>query len=743
MENRQTETIFTTPAAHYEREMELIKQELPRLQLPPDTSTMIMKAKVLGETGFQPPVVMLPGAVIADYYMLGGNAAHELFCIHFPRIVDYLRPQGPTLLLAYSLLSLAKAFRNYESIDKRISFALEAAAVFKKQGGRYRLARAYLELAVALKDDRQYYDALYTLQLCEQECLMDKDPSGLSAAYFHRATICRFLHQEIEALHFLDRAAAVLPEAGFEGSKREIRYERIPGNILLRRYDEAAADVRALTMAKNDYFMAHFYEAEIARLTNQPETALPAYLKAAELLSLDILQNRSDRFQIISRERHDSIYQHGLQYAVEQGNATAAFQLLLLSRTEGLRALASPRSRNAAARPYDPQLLNELLAHGLQAMQTGQAASMDQIQSDAEWMIAEQDRASYPGGGENMELSGLVNRLQQQIHPHVLLLEFFITGDICWILAVSREAIQLRRAALNTFKIAMLAESFKQERAGLFGTDSLGLLSDSLLSPVGGLLQQKDKLIIVAQEWLNGIPFHAMPGPVGALIESHTVNYVTSFIPFLQPGSQTPDPGTPGKARFLGTPAVGYVRAPALPGVFNESASFKNYFPDAQLIIDPPAASTDLLSPEPVTLLHIACHGYYNPRAPLLSCLLLADRPVFAFELISRGTSARHLVMTACQTAEDRQNAGGYAHSIAAAFLKAGVETLIAAFWPVDDQAGALFSQFFYEAYQRSGTPGTALRYAQRKLRSAPGFAHPHFWAPFAIFGLDNTTKQP
>lgn len=75
---------------------------------------------------------------------------------------------------------------------------------------------------------------------------------------------------------------------------------------------------------------------------------------------------------------------------------------------------------------------------------------------------------------------------------------------------------------------------------------------------------------------------------------------------------------------------------------------------------------------------------------------------------------------------------GGYVQSIASAFLKSGV---VAAFWRVDDSAGSAFAQLFYRELLRGyGSPTSALNAAQRELRRQPDFAHPYFWAPFAVF---------
>lgn len=117
--------------------------------------------------------------------------------------------------------------------------------------------------------------------------------------------------------------------------------------------------------------------------------------------------------------------------------------------------------------------------------------------------------------------------------------------------------------------------------------------------------------------------------------------------------------------------------------------------------------------------------------------MLLADRPAFAFEIIYNGIKADNMIITACRTAESSVQLGGYTNSIASAFLKAGVKNIIGAFWPVDDTAGAILTNLFYSAYLKGNTLPAALCAAQLQLRQDKRFVLPHFWAPFAAFGLN------
>jgi len=183
---------------------------------------------------------------------------------------------------------------------------------------------------------------------------------------------------------------------------------------------------------------------------------------------------------------------------------------------------------------------------------------------------------------------------------------------------------------------------------------------------------------------------------------------------------------------------VGYTSADILPGVQEEIGTIQRVFSSPRIHADPPAKSEELLTASDLpSVLHVSCHGAYEASAPLLSRLLLADRPVFAFEIVLAGLTVDLAVLSSCQTAEGAMQTGGYVQSIASSFLKSGAATAVAASWPVDDRASSAFTNLFYDQLlEGDKAPVAALNVTQRLLRRQPGFEHPYFWAPFVAFSV-------
>ncbi|MFW6039900.1 MAG: CHAT domain-containing protein, partial [Gemmatimonadota bacterium] len=64
--------------------------------------------------------------------------------------------------------------------------------------------------------------------------------------------------------------------------------------------------------------------------------------------------------------------------------------------------------------------------------------------------------------------------------------------------------------------------------------------------------------------------------------------------------------------------------------------------------------------------------------------------------------------------------------------LAAGARTVVASHWPVGPATAELMDGF-YRALAAGNRPAAALRAAKLRMRSAPGRAHPFYWASFAL----------
>ncbi|VEN73254.1 conserved exported hypothetical protein [Candidatus Desulfarcum epimagneticum] len=138
-------------------------------------------------------------------------------------------------------------------------------------------------------------------------------------------------------------------------------------------------------------------------------------------------------------------------------------------------------------------------------------------------------------------------------------------------------------------------------------------------------------------------------------------------------------------------------------------------------------------------IVHMATHGVFGDSAENTFLLLYENKLNLndLSGLISmgkyRGKPVELLTLSACQTALGDERA---ALGLAGAAVKAGVKSVIATLWFVDDEATSILIRDFYRRLKTPGmTKSRALQQAQTHLLSKKRYRHPAYWAPFLLIG--------
>jgi len=142
-------------------------------------------------------------------------------------------------------------------------------------------------------------------------------------------------------------------------------------------------------------------------------------------------------------------------------------------------------------------------------------------------------------------------------------------------------------------------------------------------------------------------------------------------------------------------------------------------------------------------VLHFAGHGISNDDYPSLSRLLLAGdgeaaRSLFANEIaMLRVNRLQLVVLAACRTSAGRIRRGEGVLSLARPFIAAGVPTVVASLWDVDDRASHALFVAFHRGLRRGLPPAEALRSAQLDAlaESDALLRDPSNWANFVVIG--------
>ena len=115
-------------------------------------------------------------------------------------------------------------------------------------------------------------------------------------------------------------------------------------------------------------------------------------------------------------------------------------------------------------------------------------------------------------------------------------------------------------------------------------------------------------------------------------------------------------------------------------------------------------------------LVHVAAHATQSYENHLFSQILLADGPLYSFDLFRRRVASSLVVLSGCQTGDPGLYYMGDSVSIAQSFLTAGAKNVIASYWPVSDEVTCAFMDRFYERLCRENV-FSALRAAISEMR--------------------------
>jgi CHAT domain-containing protein len=142
--------------------------------------------------------------------------------------------------------------------------------------------------------------------------------------------------------------------------------------------------------------------------------------------------------------------------------------------------------------------------------------------------------------------------------------------------------------------------------------------------------------------------------------------------------------------------------------------------------------------------IHFAGHSTVDENSSLLSALVLAPgadgdpgalyvRDIYPLRL----DRTRLVVLAACDTGSTYVPGGEGVTSFARAFLAAGVRTVVASLWAVDDRSTARLFEAFHRNLISGQDPVSALREAQLTFLESgdPAERSPAAWGAFEVFG--------
>jgi CHAT domain-containing protein len=368
--------------------------------------------------------------------------------------------------------------------------------------------------------------------------------------------------------------------------------------------------------------------------------------------------------------------------------------------------------------------------------------------------------------------------VQAALDGEQLLIEYLATEQELLAAVVSRDGLRIERlpdygAAALGRAVAALRGLAQDPRSRY--EDQARKLFDGLLAPCLSANPRATHLVIVPSGALHYLPFQALVDSAGKfVVERRMVSYApsaTALLYCLQKGKAT-EGVTAGGALVVGQSAAlaAFPDFPPLPCAEREAEQVHARFRSALPLLQNASETAVKAALPKAGVLHFAGHAEMVPNAPLRSALLCGDtvqddgrlevRELFAMDL----RHCRMAVLSACRTQVGQWSRGDEMVGLSAAFLRAGVPTVVASLWDLPDEPAARIMVRFYEGLDSRGAMRlAALCQAQRdylagKLPALPGpppsalvsrgalalgplpktadaYRHPYYWAGFQLLG--------
>jgi len=342
-----------------------------------------------------------------------------------------------------------------------------------------------------------------------------------------------------------------------------------------------------------------------------------------------------------------------------------------------------------------------------------------------------------------------VQDVQDLLNNETLLVEFFIGQESGYVAFVTESKVEvvvldsvteLSRASLNYYNsVSKKTADVSQSAQKLFKLLQLEKLST--VSP------DATKLIIVADDFLNNIPFELLEGQEGsALINEYNISYEYSARLWKLLKSRKTDTK---KYDFIGyaysnTGAKSVAERSCSDGELSNIRCARIEIDSVMSIVSNDSSQkidqsmSELLTAASNTrILHLATHACLDETDSDLSRIYFNDTLITNQELKLKNIGAELVVLSACETGFGEVVKGEGSMSLSKGFFHAGAKSTLVSLWPVDDCATLDLMTHFYKYLKSGHSKDEALRQAKLDYvkNANPELRHPYYWAGFILIG--------
>lgn len=484
-----------------------------------------------------------------------------------------------------------------------------------------------------------------------------------------------------------------------------------------------------------------------------------------------------EEFKIEIAEQGKDVYLRAIRVQLLLGRSQEAFHLSERSRSRTLLDLIGNHHfdfRNSANR----ELLEreqELRTHLFQLYKRLQeefkippfpndnsdtiAALQEQIavkQAQYEELLIDL-KASNPEYASLVDIQPLeLQQIQELLDEQVTLISYLVDADRTTVFVISRQSLNVATIAIEerVLRRAVAASRLKTERPHEKVLQSLQMLHRELIKPVKKHI--KTPIVgIIPHSSLHYLSFAALTDgsetsqtQTGQSIFSDRQYLSDRYLLFTLPSASVyafiqEKRHSSKNDRLL---AVAYKGFPPLEYAEQEVREIARYEKNARLLSGDDATTTTFKAlAGDFGRIHISAHARLNNISPFFSGISLSDRMLEIHELYGLTFANTNLaILSACNT-QLSEFLGDYrpGREIVAlnrAFLYAGVPSVIASLWNVNDRSTYELMTAFHRFLKNGFGEAQALQYAQSETRQQ--YPHPRHWAAFSLTGYPGEFQE-
>lgn len=339
--------------------------------------------------------------------------------------------------------------------------------------------------------------------------------------------------------------------------------------------------------------------------------------------------------------------------------------------------------------------------------------------------------------------------LRHGLPEGTVLIEYSVLPQktIIWILRRTGKTLCVT-VAVDARKLADLAWRFRralmENRPAEMESLSRQLYS-LLIHPVERSLAPGERIVVIPDGALHALPFSLLRDPAGRfLLQNHAVSVAPSARVYLEGLRREKLLPPPGRVLVVAAPDFDPTVDPTLRvlSAGSREALIAQIFPGSELLHGAKARRQAFLTAaRDAEAIYFGGHSVVNAEVPLLSQMLFAKDPsdpsrgvLYAGDVLrQRFPRTRLVVLASCSTALGKTSRTEGVESLARPFLAAGVPTVVASLWNVDDKETADFFVRFFQRLRQRFDVAEALRATQ--VESLRQGSSPAGWGAFEVIG--------